>query len=218
MRIRLLSAAALLAFAAAPAFAAPLTYKIDPTHTTVLAQWNHFGFSNPSASFGNVEGTLVYDAADVARSSVEVTLPLSGLEGFSAKFNEHLRSADFFDAAKFPKATFKSTKVEAAGEGKLKVTGLEPASGDSMGGQIVVINGQGFMKTTRTAKVYFGDQAGNVIRFRNDGELIVEAPGGKPDLTVDVLVVFEPGGEITIPKAYTFREKKSLEVKDLGTK
>ena len=123
MRIRLLSAAALLAFATAPAFAAPVTYKIDPTHTTVLAQWNHFGFSNPSASFGNVEGTLVYDAADVARSSVEVTLPLSGLEGFSAKFNEHLRSADFFDAAKFPKATFKSTKVEAAGEGKLKVTG-----------------------------------------------------------------------------------------------
>ncbi|KAF1701514.1 YceI family protein [Pseudoxanthomonas kaohsiungensis] len=123
MRIRLLSAAALLAFAAAPAFAAPVTYKIDPTHTTVLAQWNHFGFSNPSASFGNVQGTLVYDAADVARSSVEVTLPLSGLEGFSAKFNEHLRSADFFDAAKFPKATFKSTKVEAAGEGKLKVTG-----------------------------------------------------------------------------------------------
>ena len=98
MRIRLLSAAALLAFAAAPAFAAPVTYKIDPTHTIVLAQWNHFGFSNPSASFGNVEGTLVYDAADVARSSVEVTLPLSGLEGFSAKFN-------------------------AAGEGKLKVTG-----------------------------------------------------------------------------------------------
>ena len=123
MRIRLLSAAALLAFAAAPAFAAPVTYKIDPTHTIVLAQWNHFGFSNPSASFGNVEGTLVYDAADVARSSVEVTLPLSGLEGFSAKFNEHLRSADFFDAIKFPSASFKSTKVEAAGEGKLKVTG-----------------------------------------------------------------------------------------------
>ena len=99
------------------------TYQLDPSHTDVLAQWNHFGFSNPFANFGNVEGTLVYDAADVARSSVEVTLPLSGLEGFSAKFNEHLRSADFFDAAKFPKATFKSTKVEAAGEGKLKVTG-----------------------------------------------------------------------------------------------
>ena len=123
MRIRLLSAAALLAFAVAPAFAAPVTYTLDPTHTTVLAQWNHFGFSNPSANFSHVEGTLVYDAANVGKSSVEVTLPLSGLEGFSAKFDEHLRSADFFDAAKFPQATFKSTKVEAAGEGKLKVTG-----------------------------------------------------------------------------------------------
>ena len=123
MRIRLLSAAALLAFAVAPAFAAPVTYKLDPTHTIVLAQWNHFGFSNPSASFTDVDGTLVYDAANVGKSSVQVTLPLSGLNGFSTKFNEHLRSADFFDATAFPSATFKSTKVEAAGEGKLKVTG-----------------------------------------------------------------------------------------------
>ncbi|KAF1690736.1 YceI family protein [Pseudoxanthomonas koreensis] len=123
MRIRLLSAAALLTLAVAPAFAAPVTYKLDPTHTNVLAQWNHFGFSNPFANFGDVEGVLVYDAANVGKSSVQVTLPLSGLEGFSQKFNEHLRSADFFDAAKFPNATFKSTKVEAAGEGKLKVTG-----------------------------------------------------------------------------------------------
>jgi hypothetical protein len=102
-------------------------------------------------------------------------------------------------------------------DGKLKVTGLEPQSGDAMGGQIVVIKGQGFMKATRTAKIYFGDQPGNVIRFRSDEELIVEAPGGTNDQTVDVLVVFEPGGEITIPKAYTFREKKSLDVKDLRT-
>ena len=123
MRIRLLSAAALLAFAAAPAFAAPVTYKIDPTHTIVLAQWNHFGFSNPSASFGNVEGTLVYDAADVARSSVEVTLPLSGLDSFVPKLDEHLKSADFFDAEKFPAITFKSTKVEDLGGGKLRITG-----------------------------------------------------------------------------------------------
>jgi len=117
-----LLAAALLALAA-PAFAAPVSYKLDPAHTNVLAQWSHFGFSHPFANFGDVEGTLVYDAEDVAGSSVEVVLPLSGLEAFSAKFNEHLRSADFFDAGNFPTASFKSTRVEAAGEGKLKVTG-----------------------------------------------------------------------------------------------
>ena len=109
--------------AATPIQAASGTYKLDPSHTDVLVQWTHMGFSNPSAHFGNVDGTLVFDAADPTKSSVQVTLPLSGLNSFTAKFDEHLKSADFFDAAKFPTATFKSTKVEAAGEGKLRVTG-----------------------------------------------------------------------------------------------
>lgn len=100
-------------------------------------------------------------------------------------------------------------------DGKLKVHGLEPRTGDTMGGQIVLINGQNFMKTTRTVKVYFGEQIGNFIRFRSDSEMIVEAPGGKADQTVDVLVVFEPGGEITIPKAFTFKEKKGMDADDL---
>lgn len=119
---RLALAAALSLFAAS-ALAAPVTYKLDPNHTAVIAQWSHFGFSHPSAHFGQAAGTLVYDAADVAASRVQVTLPLSGLNAFVPAFNEHLKSADFFDAAKFPAATFKSTKVEAAGGGKLKVTG-----------------------------------------------------------------------------------------------
>ncbi|HRN62213.1 MAG TPA: YceI family protein [Luteimonas sp.] len=99
------------------------TYIIDPNHTNVLAQWNHFGFSNPSANFGQAAGTIVYDADNVAASSVEVTLPLSGLTSFVADFDAHLSNADFFDVATFPVATFKSTSVESAGGNKLKVTG-----------------------------------------------------------------------------------------------
>ena len=108
---------------ATPIQAVSGTYKLDPAHTDVLVQWNHMGFSNPTAHFGNAEGTLVFDAADPSKSSVQVTLPLSGLNSFTGKFDEHLRSADFFDAAKFPTATFKSTKVEAAGTNKFTVTG-----------------------------------------------------------------------------------------------
>jgi len=119
---RLLLTAALFT-ASAGAFAAGVTYKLDPAHTNVIASWNHLGFSNPSASFSGVDGTLVYDAADVSKSSVQVTLPLSGLNGYSEKFNKHLNSADFFESEKFASATFRSTRVEAAGEGKLKVTG-----------------------------------------------------------------------------------------------
>jgi len=114
--------AALFAFAGS-AFAAPVSYKIDPNHTNVLASWNHFGFSNPSINFGEADGTIVYDADKIAASSVQVTLPLSGLSALAADFYDHLTGDKWFDAAKFPAATFKSTKVEAAGEGKLKVTG-----------------------------------------------------------------------------------------------
>jgi len=114
--------AALFAFAGS-AFAAPVTYKIDPNHTNVIASWNHFGFSNPSVNFGHADGTIVYDADKVSASSVQVTLPLTGLNALADQFYDHLTSADWFDATKYPSATFKSTKVEAAGEGKLKVTG-----------------------------------------------------------------------------------------------
>ena len=119
---KLLLTAALVA-ASANAFAAGVTYKLDPTHTNVLASWSHFGFSHPSAQFGAVDGTLVYDEKHVAKSSVEVTLPLSGLDSFVPKLDEHLKSADFFDAEKFPVATFKSTRVEDLGGGKLRITG-----------------------------------------------------------------------------------------------
>ena len=114
--------AALLATAGS-AVAAPVTYKLDPAHTDVIFSWNHFGYSNPSANLGQVDGTLVYDAKDPTKATVEATLPLSGLDTFVPKLDEHMKSADFFDAAKFPNVTFKSTKVAAAGKGKLKVTG-----------------------------------------------------------------------------------------------
>ena len=105
------------------ASADPVTFELDPAHTNVVASWSHLGFSNPAAHFGDVDGTLVYDAENVGASSVTVTLPLSGLDGPVDAFNEHLRSADLFDAAKYPEITFTSTGVEAAGEGKLKITG-----------------------------------------------------------------------------------------------
>jgi polyisoprenoid-binding protein YceI len=115
-----LAAALLLA---GTAFAAPVSYKIDPNHTNVVAGWNHFGFSHPTASFNKVDGVIVYDAANVGKSSVKVTIPLSGLDTGVADLDEHLRSGDFFDAEKYPTITFSSTRTEAAGENKLRVSG-----------------------------------------------------------------------------------------------
>lgn len=112
-----------LALTSTVAFAAPTTYKIDPNHTDVIASWSHFGFSNPVANFLKVDGAITYDPADVGASKVEVTLPLDGLDAQVSAFNDHLRSEDFFDAAKYPTITFKSTSVKAAGKDKLTVVG-----------------------------------------------------------------------------------------------
>lgn len=118
-----LALAASLAAASTFAIAAPVTYTIDPNHTDVVASWNHLGFSNPVAHFGQVDGTITYDPDNVGTSSVNVVIPLAGLNSHVAKFDEHLRSADFFDAGKYPDIRFRSTKVEAAGDDKLRVIG-----------------------------------------------------------------------------------------------
>lgn len=119
-RIVLATALASLAFGAS---AEPVDYTIDPTHTMVLASWNHFGYSNPTANFGDATGTISYDAEAPENSKVEVVLPLSGLNSFVPALDEHLLGAEFFDAAQFPEARFSSTAVRDLGDGKLEVAG-----------------------------------------------------------------------------------------------
>ena len=108
---------------AGAAQAAPVTYRLDPDHTMVLFSWNHFGFSNPTADLGLGQGTLVFDEQHPAKSSVDVTLPLSLLDTHVPALDKHLKEADFFDADKYPTVTFKSTRVQPLGGHKFKVTG-----------------------------------------------------------------------------------------------
>lgn len=117
-----LAIAALLGVAAS-AQAAPATYKLDPGHTFVVLSWHHLGFSNPIAVAPIDEGSLVFDDKDPSKSSLQVTLPIAKLETFVPKLNEEFQTAQFFDAGKFPAATYKSTKVQSLGGGKFKVTG-----------------------------------------------------------------------------------------------
>ena len=103
--------------------AKPVAYQIDPTHTATVFSWNHLGFSTPSANFSDIQGTINVDNAKPANSSVNVTIPLSSLNTNVKALDEHLKTADFFDAAKYPNITFKSTKVQALGKNKYKITG-----------------------------------------------------------------------------------------------
>lgn len=128
MLLRRLLLTSLLA-ASAPVFAAPQTFTIDPTHTQVSFTYNHFGFSNPTGRLEDIKGAVVIDQADWGKSSVKVDMPLSGLHTGVPKLDEHLKTPDFFDAAKFPDVTFKSTKVTKTGADTLDIAGDLTAHG-----------------------------------------------------------------------------------------
>jgi len=114
--------AATVALAALPLHAT--TYTLEPDYTQGVFRWNHLGFSSPAAQFAQGQGSLEFDPADPTQASVQVTIPLSTLSTGVPDLDEDFRSSDFFDIAKYPTATFTSTRVEkGAGPQQLKVTG-----------------------------------------------------------------------------------------------
>lgn len=127
--MRFVSFMVLLLAASTPAFAAMQTFKIDTRHTQVSFTYSHFGFSNPTGRLEQINGELHIDTADWSKSSVSVVMPLSGLHTGVAKLDEHLKTADFFDAAKYPDVTFNSTRVEKTGPATLRITGKLTAHG-----------------------------------------------------------------------------------------
>lgn len=109
------------AFAAAPAFAAD-SYTIDSKHTFPVYEINHFGWSIQRGRFSKVTGKLVVDKA-AKTGSVDVTIDVASVDSGVDKLNEHLKSADFFDIAKYPTMTFKSKKVVFEGDKPVSVQG-----------------------------------------------------------------------------------------------
>jgi polyisoprenoid-binding protein YceI len=118
---RLLLTCLLGLIAAMPAAAA--VYEIDARHTQVFFTYTHGGYSHLRGRLNEVSGRFDFDPADPAKSSIEVQLPLSSLSTGVPKLDAHLQSPDFFDAARFPTASFKSTKVTVLGKDKLSVAG-----------------------------------------------------------------------------------------------
>ncbi|WP_110650498.1 YceI family protein [Salinicola peritrichatus] len=107
----------------ANAMADTTTYQMDPAHTSVVVSWNHFGFSNPTASFSDVKGTIQFDDQNVEQSSVEVSIPVKTVDTRVPALTEEFLEASYFDVEKFPEATFKSTRIEATGDQQYDVHG-----------------------------------------------------------------------------------------------
>jgi len=115
-------AAALVASLATPAAALASAWDIDSGHTSATFSVRHLAVSNVRGEFGKVTGAINLDDKDVTKSTVEASIDTSTVNTRNTDRDNHLKSPDFFDVAKFPSITFKSKKVSKSGK-HLKVTG-----------------------------------------------------------------------------------------------
>ncbi len=99
------------------------TYAIEPSHARVLFTVEHLGFSTWYGDFTGAKGVLVLDPKDPSKSSVDVSVPTASVSTTNAVLDGELKSADWFDAAKYPTISFKSTKVTVTGPGRAAVEG-----------------------------------------------------------------------------------------------
>lgn len=100
------------------------TWKIDPSHSAVNFAVRHLMISKVRGRFTSFTGDAVYDDATKSWTSAEGSIDVASIDTHEEKRDAHLKSADFFDAEKFPKMTFKTTTVEARGDDKFLARGL----------------------------------------------------------------------------------------------
>ncbi|PUE33406.1 polyisoprenoid-binding protein [Limnohabitans sp. Jir72] len=129
---KLAAALAFASVATGSALAAPVTYNVDANHTFPRFSYVHFGYSTQLSSFSKTSGKVVFDA-EAKTGSVDIEIDMTSVNTGSVDFNGHIQGEDFLDTAKFPKATFKSSKVVFEGdkpksiEGNLTIKGVTKA-------------------------------------------------------------------------------------------
>ena len=119
---KLTAALILAAVTAAPALAAPETFAVDSTHTFPRFSYSHLGYSIQMSRFDKVTGTVTLDKA-ARTAAVDIVIDTKSVNTGSATFNEHIQGEDFLDTAKYPTATFKSTKVNFEGDKPASIEG-----------------------------------------------------------------------------------------------
>ncbi len=99
------------------------TWKIDPNHTASQFAIRHMSISTVRGQFNKTTGTVMYDPKDPSKTAIDVLIDAASINTRIDARDKDLRSPNYFDVEKFPTLTFKSKRTEAAGPGKLKVTG-----------------------------------------------------------------------------------------------
>lgn len=106
-----------------PAAIQPGSYAIEPGHTQIAFSVLHFGFTHYHGLFSSVSGSLKLDPKNPESGALSVTIPVSSVQTTSAQLNGELKGQDWFDAGKFPEATFVSTKIKRTSSSDAIVVG-----------------------------------------------------------------------------------------------
>jgi polyisoprenoid-binding protein YceI len=172
------------------------TWYLDPPHSAAQFSVRHMGISTVRGTFTKIEGVVV-DSPDLSKASVNVTIDAGSVDSRVQRRDDDLRSDHYFDVAKYPTITFKSKKVEAAGPGKLKVTGDLTIHGVTKEA-VLDVDGptppmkdprgnshRGASATTTISRADYGVGAmsgmiGDQIAIQLDVEMVDKAPGGPP--------------------------------------
>jgi polyisoprenoid-binding protein YceI len=184
----------LLGLAAATALAVSAaaqveTWQIDQAHSAAQFAVCHMGISTVRGAFAKMIGTVGYDPADPSKTQIDVTIDATSIDTRVEARDKDLRSANFFDVEKYPTITFKSRRAEAAGKGKLKITGDLTIHGVT---KEVVLDVDGPTGPNRDPRgnMHMGASASTQISRKDFG--VNGTPGGVADdvqITLDVEIV-----------------------------
>lgn len=183
--MKLLKILALSAAISSPAFAAPETYIIDANHTYPRFSYSHFGFSTQLSRFDKTSGNIVLDR-EAKTGSVNVTITTNSVDTGSALFNEHIQGEDFLDTAKYPTATFMSSKVNFEGERVATVEGNLTLKGISKPVTLTVTSFQ-CMPHPMLKKDACGANATGTVK-RTDFNMGKYAPNVGDEVTISIAV------------------------------
>jgi polyisoprenoid-binding protein YceI len=198
MRRRMFLAAAVLCVMA-PGLLHAAPWEFDPDHTGVQFKVRHLMISSVRGEFEKVSGKIVFDEADVTKSMADITIDTSSINTRVAKRDEHLRSPDFLEVAKFPAITFKSKRVEKTGNGTLKMTGDLTIRGVT---KEVVLNVEGPTPAIKDpgGNLRVGGHATTKINRKDFGLVWNKAMeaggvvvGDEVEITIDVEILRKPG-------------------------
>lgn len=122
MKKTTLITAVLLSACATSAFAEPVTYTVDPTHTFASFEYTHLGFSKQRSRFNDTTGTITLDQK-AKTGNADITIKVDSVDTGSKVFDSHLTSSNWFDADVYPTISFKSTQFKFKGDKPAEVIG-----------------------------------------------------------------------------------------------